>query len=149
MADTKISGLTTLADADVAADDYLPIADTSTTTTKKVAALAFLPKTQPQNTQSGTTYTFALTDANKLVISSGGSAAEFTVPPNGDVAFPIGTRIDLFQSGGGQLEIAPGSGVTINVISTDTLFLAGQYAEATLTKYATNTWVLTGRLEPA
>lgn len=103
-------------------------------------------KTQAQNAQTGTTYTLVLTDADKLVTLSNASAITMTVPPNSSVAFPIGTRVDLAQLGAGQVTVAQGAGVTINKPSTQGLKLVGQYSEATLTKYATDTWLLAGHI---
>jgi hypothetical protein len=103
--------------------------------------------TQVDNTQTGTSYTLVLTDANKCVTLSNASPITLTVPPNGTVAFPVGTRVDLIQLGAGQVTVVEGSGVTVNKVSVFTLKLLSQYAEASLKKTATNTWVLTGLLE--
>lgn len=108
---------------------------------------AYLPLTQTDNTQTGTTYTLVLTDANDCVTLSNAAAITLTVPPNSSVAFPVGTRIDLIQLGAGQVTVAAGAGVTVNRCATFTLKLLEQYAEASLKKTATNTWVLTGVLE--
>lgn len=97
------------------------------------------------NAQSGTTYTLALVDAGRAVECSNGSAVTVTVPPNADVAFPIGTIIEVSQTGAGTVTIAPGSGVTVHSRGS-LLSLNGQYAAATLRKSATNTWLLGGDL---
>jgi hypothetical protein len=149
MADTKISGLTTLADADVADDDYIPVADTSTTTTKKIGVSALKRKTQSANAQTGTSYGLVLADADKLVTLSNASPITLTVPNNSTQAFPIYTRIDIMQLDGGQVEVAAAGGVTVQKNAAFVLFLRSQWAEATLTKISTNTWVLTGLLEEA
>jgi len=96
-------------------------------------------------TQAGTTYTFGLADASTAVEFTSSSAVTATVPPNGSVAFPVGTVIELLQYGTGQLTIAPGSGVTIR--SADGLLSARtQYSSLSLRKRATNEWVLAGDL---
>lgn len=98
-----------------------------------------------QTTQAGTTYTLALVDANTVVESNNAAAVTVTVPPNSAAAFPVGTTIGLRQYGAGQVTVAAGSGVTLR--SRDgVLKLAGQYAEAALTKRAADEWVLTGDL---
>lgn len=97
------------------------------------------------NTYTGTSYTFQLTDANKYVRASNGSAQTFTIPLNASVAFPIGTEIDLIQAGAGQLSIAATGGVTINS-KAGHLSFATQYSAATLKKIATDTWDLVGDL---
>ncbi len=103
--------------------------------------------TSPENAQTGTAYTLVLADAFKLVAMNNAAANTLTVPPNSDVAFPLGTRIDLSQDGAGQTTIAAGSGVTIR--TPETLKLRKQWGKATLIKRATNTWDLEGNLEAA
>lgn len=87
-------------------------------------------------------YTLALTDSTNMVTVNSGSGTTITVPPNASVAFPIGTYIDIFQLGAGQVTIAEGSGVTI--YATPGKKLRTQYSGASLVKRDTNTWYLTG-----
>jgi len=95
------------------------------------------------NAQTGTTYTFALTDANNTVVSlTNASAITATVPPNSSVAYPVGAILQFYQGGAGQVTVAAGSGVTINY--TPGLKLRAQYSAATLIQTAANTWLLTG-----
>lgn len=101
------------------------------------------------NAQTGTSYTLTLSDAGKLVILDNASAVTLTVPPNSSVAFPTGTVINLAQLGAGQVTAAEGSGVTVNQPATYTKKLTEQYAQATLIKTATDTWLLGGNLEAA
>lgn len=101
--------------------------------------------TRTINAQTGTTYTFVLTDSGKICEFSNGSAITATVPPNSSVAFPVGTQIDLTQTGTGKLTLAQGSGVTITSASSFKS-LSAQYASATLYKRATDTWQLSGNL---
>ena len=97
----------------------------------------------PENVQTGITYTLVLDDAGKLVSLDNASAITLTVPPNSSVAFAIGTRISLFQKGAGQVTFSPGSGVTINNVNSHTK-TQGQYGVVELLKYATDTWILSG-----
>jgi hypothetical protein len=99
----------------------------------------------PINAQTGTTYTLVLTDAGKLITSSNGSAVTITVPPNTDVAFPIGTRIDVLSIGAGLTTLAQGSGVTISSKDSNKK-LSAQGSAASLIKTATDTWWLVGDL---
>lgn len=99
----------------------------------------------PINTQTGTTYTLVLSDAGKLITSNNSSSVTFTVPPNADVAFPVGTRIDVLSIGAGLTTIAQGSGVTVSSKDSNKK-LAKQGSAATLIKTATNTWWLVGDL---
>lgn len=98
-----------------------------------------------RNSQTGTSYTLALTDAGGFVDLSNASAITLTVPPNASVAFPANTRIDLIQAGAGQVTVAAGSGVTINSKGGN-LKLTGQWSGATLVQRSTNSWVLIGDL---
>lgn len=98
------------------------------------------------NAQTGTTYTLVLADAQKLVTLTNGSAITLTVPANGSVAFPVGTVIALAQLGAGLVTVEGASGVTINGTTPGDEDLSGQWATATLTKVATNTWLLSGGL---
>ncbi len=100
------------------------------------------------NAQSGTTYTFALTDGsgngnNPLVTFGSASTTTVTVPTNASVAFPVGSQIDIIQDGAGIVSFAAAGGVTINSLN-GSLTMQGQYTEASLIKTATNTWDLVG-----
>lgn len=90
-------------------------------------------------------YTLVLTDADKLIEMNVGSANTLTVPPNSDVAFPIGTAILVTQYGSGATTIQAGSGVTIRSAGS-VLGLSAQYAGASLIKIATNEWYLNGSI---
>ena len=98
------------------------------------------------NAQTGTTYTFVLTDGGKLVTASNGSAQTYTVPPNSSVAFPTGTTITIIGIGAGEVTLAQGSGVTINSKDSEKA-IDGQHASVTLIKPATDTWQLIGALQ--
>ena len=89
-------------------------------------------------------YTAVLTDAGALVEISNASANNFTVPLNSSVAYPIGTQINILQTGAGQTTVVATSGVTIN--ATPGLKLRAQWSSATLIKRGTDTWVLVGDL---
>lgn len=96
------------------------------------------------NAQTGTTYTLVAADAGKLVTLTNGSAITLTVPTNASVAFPVGTVIALAQLGAGLVSIAGASGVTINGTTPGADDLTGQWGTASLTKLATDTWLLSG-----
>jgi hypothetical protein len=98
--------------------------------------------TVPENAQTGTAYTLALSDAGRMVTLNNAAAITLTIPTNAVAAFPVGTRIDLLQWGAGQVTIG-GTGVTIRSSGTK-LKLTGQYSGATLWKRATDTWALIG-----
>ena len=98
-----------------------------------------------QNTQTAS-YTPTLTDAGKSVLMNVSTDNNFTVPLNSSVAFPIGTTIEIVQYGLGKTSIAATGGVTIYSVG-DKKSLTAQYASATITKIATDSWTLTGMIE--
>ena len=89
-------------------------------------------------------YTLQLSDANKLIEMNVSTVNNLNVPLNSSVAFPIGTKIDILQTGVGQTKIVPQSGVTVN--ATPGLVLSERWAAASLIKRAEDTWVLIGNL---
>lgn len=103
----------------------------------------FTPALITQNAQTGTTYTFVLTDINKLVTMSNASANALTVPLNASVAYSTGTPIAIQMIGVGVTTISGDTGVTINGISAGSSAMA-QYQTITLVKIATDTWLATG-----
>jgi len=94
------------------------------------------------NTQSGTTYTLASTDADsKMVQFTSSSSVTVTVPPT---TFTAGQQINLTRYGTGSVTLVGGSGVTVN--ATPTLVLRAQYSAATLVCIDSTTFVLYGDL---
>ena len=87
-------------------------------------------------------YTLVLADKNKVVEMGVGSANNLTVPLNSSVAYPVGSQINILQTGAGQTTIVATGGVTIN--ATPGLKMRAQWSYATLIKRATDTWVLVG-----
>jgi hypothetical protein len=96
------------------------------------------------NSQTGTTYTLVSADRGKLVSLSNASPITLTIPTNSTTAFPTGTRIDIIQTGAGQVTVG-GAGVTINSKSSNKK-LSAQGSAASLIKFATDTWWLVGDL---
>jgi hypothetical protein len=97
------------------------------------------------NAQTGTTYTTVLADDGKLVTCDNAAAIALTIPPNGTVAYGIGTQINIMQLGAGQVTITAGAGVTLRSAGSK-LKTNAQYAVATCCKIATDTWVVIGNL---
>jgi hypothetical protein len=104
---------------------------------------AGLNETIPLNTQTGTTYTIAATDAGDLVTLTNSSPITLTVPTNATIPFAIGTQITIAQSGAGQVTVAGAVGVTVNA-ADGYLKLRTQWSAGTLIKTATNSWILIG-----
>lgn len=97
------------------------------------------------NQQSGTTYTFVLTDSNNTLVElNNASAITVTVPLNSSVAFPIGATINCVQTGAGQVTFVGASGVTVN--GTPGLKCRTQWSTVSLIKRGTDTWVIAGDL---
>ena len=101
------------------------------------------------NAQTGTTYTFVLTDSNNtLVTTSNASAQTYSIPTNASVAFPIGCQINIIQIGAGQVTIQAVTSGTTTVLSTGATAAApklrAQYSVATLLKAGTDLWYVTG-----
>ena len=96
------------------------------------------------NNQTGTTYTFVLTDASKLVTFGNAAAITVTIPTNANVAFPIGTQIDCVQVLAGKVTFG-GANVTINSKGGNKS-IAAQWVGVTLIKTDTDVWSLVGDL---
>jgi hypothetical protein len=86
----------------------------------------------------------SLTERDSIIEISNASATTLTIPANASVAYPVGTTIDIIQTGTGQVTIANAAGVTVN--ATPGLKLRTQWSSATLLKRATNTWLVYGDL---
>jgi hypothetical protein len=104
---------------------------------------AGLNETIPLNTQTGTTYTIAATDAGDLITLINSSPITLTVPTNATIPFAIGTQVTIAQGGAGRVTVAGAVGVTINA-ADGYLNLRTQWSTGTLVKVATNAWILIG-----
>jgi hypothetical protein len=93
------------------------------------------------NTQTAS-YTLVLTDAFLCVEMNVATANTLTVPPNSSVAFQIGTVIEWYQMGAGQITFTPGAGVTLRNASSLTSRV--QFSSGAIRKRATDEWVVMG-----
>ena len=101
------------------------------------------------NAQTGTTYTFAAADQNNVLVTlANASAITVTIPPNSSVAYPVGTVLNVAQTGAGQVTFAAGSGVTIvsNGATATAPKTRGQYSAATAIQTSANNWLVIGDL---
>ena len=91
------------------------------------------------NNQTGTTYTFALTDGGATVTASNASASTYTLPQTSSVAFPIGSRIKLVNLGAGAVTLVKEGSETLlgNV-------LLNQYATSMIEKTSATQWQVFG-----
>jgi len=94
------------------------------------------------------TYTVVLGDAYKLVTMSVASANDFQIPTNANVAFPVGTVINVIQIGAGQTTIKAVTSGTTTISSTGATATApklrAQFSAASCIKVATDTWYVVG-----
>jgi len=95
------------------------------------------------------TYTVVLADADqKLVTMSVGSANDFQIPTNANVAYPVGTVINVIQIGAGQTTIKAVTSGTTTISSTGATATApklrAQFSAASCIKVATDTWYVVG-----
>jgi len=93
------------------------------------------------NAQTGTTYTFALTDVGKTVTASNAGSSTYTIPPTASVAWPTNTTLNVTNLGAGVVTFAAGAGVTV----TNTAVTLAQYASAALVRTGLNAWTVTSR----
>lgn len=96
-----------------------------------------------RNVVSGT-YTLVASDLGKLVEVNSATSVTVTIPTD-SVAFTEGDRIDILQSGVGQVTLAPDAGVTLNS-DTGKRKLLSQWAACTVIKRGANSWVAIGNL---
>jgi hypothetical protein len=97
------------------------------------------------------TYTVVIGDAFKLVTMSVASANDFQIPTNANVAFPVGTVINVIQIGAGQTTIKAVTSGTTTISSTGATATApnlrAQFSAASCIKVATDTWYVVGDIE--
>ena len=87
-------------------------------------------------------YTLGLWDIGAAVEMTSASAVNVTVPANSSQAFPIGTLLEIVQTGVGAVTIVAESGVTLNTAGT--LTTRAQYSTVTLRKRAADAWLVAG-----
>jgi hypothetical protein len=95
----------------------------------------------PINSVAVSAYTLALSDAYGLINATTGMT--ITVPPNSTVPFPTGSQVLLYRSAVSGVAVTAGAGVTVNAAGGASN-LSSQHSVASLTKLATNDWVLAG-----
>lgn len=138
-------------------DNKAPIASPTFTGTVTVSAsgVAFTDGTQtkegvPSRTtiqQKTASYTLsALTERDNFIEVNSASATTISIPTDASVNFPVGTSIDILQTGAGQVTIAAVTPATTTVNGTPGLKLRTQWSSATLFKRAANLWVVMGDL---
>lgn len=131
----------------VGVDGTLTFQDGTTQTT----AATFDPNITV-NTQTGTSYTVLVTDAQKLITLSNAGAITLTIASNATEALPVGTQVTVSQYGAGQVNIVGASSPNpVTIVSTGATannpLLRAQYSTATLIQTSTDNWLVVGDIE--
>lgn len=100
------------------------------------------------NSQTAT-YTAVLADnKNTLVTMNVATAHDFLIPTNASVAFPIGSVINVVQTGVGKTTIEAVTPGTTTISSTGATATApelrAQFSAASCVKVATDSWIILG-----
>lgn len=132
-----------------------PLANPTFTGTVTVSSsgVAFTDATQTKagvpsiTTISQKTNSYTLSDLGErdtIIEISNTGGTTLTIPTDATINYPVGTTLDIIQTGTGQVTIAGAGGVTVN--ATPGLKLRTQWSSATLLKRASNTWLAFGDL---
>ena len=102
------------------------------------------------NTQTGTTYTAALTDSYQVLVTmNNASANAFKIPTNATAAIPTGSVITVLNLGAGVTTISATTSGTTTVVSAGAVPASptlAQYKSAACIKTGTDTWVICGAI---
>lgn len=99
-------------------------------------------------TQTGSSYTIALTDAQTYIRFTNSGGCLISIPPNSSVAFPINTEIEFYQGGAGRVSVTAESPAEINPVTGFLDETAVQGSTIKIKKVTTDSWDISGRLEP-
>jgi len=91
-------------------------------------------------------YTLILTDADNWVDAIDANTTLLTIPPNADVALPVGTEIFFMQGGAGVMKFVAGAGVVL-AFEKDSVTLNTRYRSAFIRQWMLNKWVAGGLLD--
>ena len=129
-----------------ATDTLVGKATTDTLTNKTLTAPIV---TLSVNTQTGTTFTPALSDAGSIVTLNNAAAIAVTIPTNASVAYAIGSQLNfVWITGAGQPTISAVTPGTTTIVSTGATAaspkLRAVNSVASCIKIATDSWIVTG-----
>jgi len=143
-ASTSQAGAVQLSDSTSTTSSVLAATPTAVKAAYDLAAAAS-PKLLSFNAQTGTTYTFVGSDADKLVTTSNASAVTVTIPPS---VFSAGQSFDVQSIGVGLTTFAAGAGVTITSTGATAAApkLRARYSACTVICTASNTFTVIGDL---
>lgn len=156
------SGPLTLSKLAVGANGSYLVADSTATngikwlaidpiTATGAATLTNKVLTSPQinlgiNPITSTAYQPDLADNGRLTTLDNAAAIGVTIPLNATTAFPIGAQLHFAQINDGTVTFVPATNAVI-IGATPGYKLRTKWSTATLTKIATNTWILVGDLK--
>lgn len=129
----------TIVNADINASAAIAQSKISNLTTDLAAKT---PELYTFTTDSTTARTLATADAYKSLKFTSASAITVTVPTDANDNIPVGTYIELYQYGAGQITVSH-TGVTVNSADSNKKTRV-QYSAITLVKMAANEWLLVG-----
>lgn len=90
-----------------------------------------------------TNYTLSSSDERDTIIEvNSASATTLTIPEDATLNFPVGTTLDVIQTGAGQVTIAGTGSAVVN--GTPGTKLRTQWSSVTLLKRAANSWLVFG-----
>jgi hypothetical protein len=143
MTTTAILGITIPDDTDLVKDGALAIRTVGNGFDDALAKLTLNAKSA--------TYTVVLADnKNTLVTMDVATANDFLIPTNANVAFPVGSVINVIQTGVGQTTIKAVSSGTTTISSTGATATApklkARFSAASCIKIASDTWYVVGDL---
>jgi hypothetical protein len=95
---------------------------------------------QPVSIQTGTDYTIRTTDAGSVLEFFNTATTTVTIPPESQLPFSVGQRIDIIQRSLGAVFFVGGVGV--NLITPDVNYINVPNVGASLLKTASNEWTL-------
>jgi hypothetical protein len=141
MATTTIFGVTIPDDTDLVKDGAAAIRTVGNGFDGALGKVAL-------NAQTAT-YTAVLTDnQNKVVTMDVATANDFLIPTNSNVAFPIGSVINVVRTGAGITTIEAVTPGTTTISSTGATAAApelrAQFSGASCIKTGTDTWLVLG-----
>ena len=105
--------------------------------------MGYTPTVVTIETITGTTYTLANTDMDKLLLFTSGSPVTIIIPAGSFTL--VGADCTLVQAGAGQLSVVAAGGATLNTPG-GMYKSAQQFATLTTIQTAANVWLLAGAL---
>ena len=100
----------------------------------------------PINTQTGTTYSLALTDPGKVVRMTNGAANTVTIDPEATTDIPLYSVGVVRMAGVGVTTIQGGTGVDVNGSTAGSVVISGQYKDIMWHKVGADEFEIMGAL---